>query len=744
MFSTRALVRQVLVIATTLTLMSAFAATAFAETTPTVPATITVTAVGDMTFSSSVGGLVSRKGPNAPFAAVRRYLTGADVTVGNLETPLSRRGRAVPGKAFTFRGSPRVTQGLTWAGFDLIGQGNNHARDFGPLALRDTINNLNRAGIAHAGAGVNRSSAFRPAIIERNGVRIAYLSYSQIGPSNFAATTSRSGTAYTTNLSGVKRQIAAAHARADYVIVSFHWGVERSYRPTSSQVRFGRSAIDAGADAVLSHHPHVIQGVEYYRGKLIAYSLGNFVFSPGSAAGHDTMILTMRLSPSGVSDVRARAMFIDGAGRPTLCKGTECQTDQRHHCQDLAWARHQGHRARWGRGTPQVAAPGRADLPAHGMLEGSGRGESGPEPIAAFSIRRLSEDQSHAQSALEYSALHRRQAAGRRAGVLGLALAFFVLVGVSSAFAAPPHRILSDEVLRDSDSMTAAQIQAYLNKQPGRLKSLVTSDYDTTITVSASSPNVNLTPDTDGVKKPASLIIWEACQQWDINPKVMLTMLQKEQSLLTRTSLKSTTLARAIGAGCPNGTTNRYPGFGNQMWHGARLLDGYGEGRVKYVALYYPGIRYWDIYRRPKVAIYPYSIATYKLYVYNPSISGNTSFWNIYRSRFGNPIWPAVTRSTVTRITGRSSVKARRGLTLRGKVGPAVDGYVRISMYRRSGGRWKSQGSARVRLVNGSYRYVFRTAKRGSWRFVARYSGAETPAVSYLGSKSRAKSVRVK
>ncbi len=119
----------------------------------------------------------------------------------------------------------------------------------------------------------------------------------------------------------MKRQIAAAHAQADYVIVSFHWGVERSYRPTSSQVRFGRSAIDAGADAVLSHHPHVIQGVEYYRGKLIAYSLGNFVFSPGSTAGHDTMILSMRLSPSGVSDVRARAMFIDGAGRPTLARG---------------------------------------------------------------------------------------------------------------------------------------------------------------------------------------------------------------------------------------------------------------------------------------------------------------------------------------------------------------------------------------------------------------------------------------
>jgi poly-gamma-glutamate capsule biosynthesis protein CapA/YwtB (metallophosphatase superfamily) len=297
------------------------AAPSFAETTETVPATVTVTAVGDMTFSSSVGSLVSRRGPTAPFSAARGYLKAADVTVGNLETPLSRRGAAVRGKTFTFRGSPGVANGLVWAGFDLIGQANNHARDFGPAALRDTIANLDKAGLAHAGAGVNRNAAFKPAIIERNGAKIAYLSYSQIGPANFAATGGSPGTAYTTSLSTVRKQVAAAKKQADYVIVSFHWGVEKSYKPTSAQVRFGRAAIDSGADAVLSHHPHVIQGVEFYRGKLIAYSLGNFVFSPGSVQGHDTMILSMSLTPQGVTDVKARAMFIDGSGRPIVATG---------------------------------------------------------------------------------------------------------------------------------------------------------------------------------------------------------------------------------------------------------------------------------------------------------------------------------------------------------------------------------------------------------------------------------------
>lgn len=316
--------RSIFIMATSLALLAFFAAPALAETTET-PAPVTVTAVGDMSFDSSVGSLVSRRGPNAPFAAVRGALTGADVTVGNLECALSRRGSPVPGKAFTFRGSPVAARGLSWAGFDFIAQGNNHARDWGSTALKDTFRNLDTAGIAHAGAGVNRAAAFKPAIIERNGATIAYLSFSQIGPSNFAATGSNPGTAYTMNLGQVKSAVASAHKQADYVIVSFHWGVEKSTKPNSTQVRFGRGAIDSGADLVLSHHPHVIQGVEYYKGKLIAYSLGNFVFSPGSPQGHDTMILSMTMSPTGVSSVSARPAFIDGNGRPTLASGSNAK-----------------------------------------------------------------------------------------------------------------------------------------------------------------------------------------------------------------------------------------------------------------------------------------------------------------------------------------------------------------------------------------------------------------------------------
>jgi poly-gamma-glutamate synthesis protein (capsule biosynthesis protein) len=298
--------------------VAAFAATA------SKPPTITVVAVGDIMFSGSSGRLVSSKGPKAPFTSTRRILSGADVTVGNLETPLSRRGAPVAGKSFTFRGTPRAAKGLRWAGFDFLSLANNHARDYGSVALKDTVRTLDSVGIAHAGAGKNRRAAWKPAIIERNGATIAFLGFSQIGPSNFSATSSRAGTAYTMNRSAVNRAIRRASKPADYVIVSFHWGVEKDYRANARQIADGRAAIRSGADLVLSHHPHVIQGVEFYRKGLIAYSLGNFVFSPGSVQGRDSMILRLTLSPKGVSKVSAVPVRIS-SGRPVVQKGAEAK-----------------------------------------------------------------------------------------------------------------------------------------------------------------------------------------------------------------------------------------------------------------------------------------------------------------------------------------------------------------------------------------------------------------------------------
>ena len=230
------------------------------------------------------------------------------------------------------------------------------------------------------------------------------------------------------------------------------------------------------------------------------------------------------------------------------------------------------------------------------------------------------------------SLMDRRLLAVLIAALIAVGLTF---VGTAQASAAlyNPEAVISNANMRDSKSMSEKEIQAFLETQTGPLDTLVAKDYA-------------------GVKKPASKIIWEACQAWGISPKVMLTMLQKEQSLLTRTTLAKNTLSRAIGAGCPDSKTNRYPGFGKQMWNGTRMLDGYGEAgkTTPYVKLYYSGIKY-GIYKIDGMThIHPKNLATYKLYVYNPSIgakkpygnlstqacSGNANFWKIYRKYFGS------------------------------------------------------------------------------------------------------------
>ena len=218
------------------------------------------------------------------------------------------------------------------------------------------------------------------------------------------------------------------------------------------------------------------------------------------------------------------------------------------------------------------------------------------------------------------STVQLRRLVRRLSIVLGAMLACFALAGSAFALTMPPNYnlVFSDYNMRNYNSMSAAQIQAYLNTQTGPLH-----DY--------SAPRHD-----NGAVAPASVIIWEACQQWKISPKAMLALLQKEQSLLTRTSLATNTLARAIGAGCPDATTNKYPGFGNQMWYGAKLLDSYGEvGKTftSYVPLFYPGIH--NAYMPSGIS--PVNIATYKLYVYNPSTTGNGNFYGIYLDRFGNP-----------------------------------------------------------------------------------------------------------
>jgi poly-gamma-glutamate capsule biosynthesis protein CapA/YwtB (metallophosphatase superfamily) len=285
--------------------------------------TITVVAVGDLLFDIAPRRLIAAQGGAAPLKKVASQLSKADLTIANLEGPLSNRGKKVAGKPdhLIFEGDPRATESLKVAGIDVVDLANNHTMDYGTVALNDTLSNLEKAGVKYAGAGQNVKEAWAPAILDVKGRKIAFLAATQVLPAHFLAGANTPGVANGDQISKMVAAIKAAKKKADYVIVSEHWGTEQSYTANSAQVSQAKRFVDAGADMVLSHHPHVLQGIEFYKGKLIAYSLGNFLFPYKTTEGRKSIILRADLGRNGVSNVTATPVYLGDWGRPTVQTG---------------------------------------------------------------------------------------------------------------------------------------------------------------------------------------------------------------------------------------------------------------------------------------------------------------------------------------------------------------------------------------------------------------------------------------
>lgn len=252
-----------------------------------------------------------------PYLNIRNILRSGDLAFGNLECALSSRGAAIPGKEFTFRGAPGVSRLLRDAGFDVFSVANNHSKDFGELAFLDTLTALKEAGVGASGGGRNEAEAFRPVVLNVKDKKVAFLSFSGVLPPGFWATSRSCGVASLRDGRKVLAAVKAARAQADIVVVSVHWGQELSIMPSKAQVTLGRQIIDAGAAVVLGHHPHVVQGFERYKGGLIAYSLGNFIFSPGNAKGRQSVILSTKISRNQVVEATVFPVYIEGI-RPKL------------------------------------------------------------------------------------------------------------------------------------------------------------------------------------------------------------------------------------------------------------------------------------------------------------------------------------------------------------------------------------------------------------------------------------------
>ncbi len=229
----------------------------------------------------------------------------ADIAFGNLEGPASDKG-SDSGSIYSFRMAPGTIGILKDAGFDALSFANNHVGDWGREAFADTLDRLALGTISAVGTGTNRIDAKTPKIIEKKGMKVGFLGFSDVGPNWLAATDSDSGILLASD-PNFDEIISTAAQSVDTLVVSFHWGEEYSTEHTERQEMLAHRAIEDGAKIIIGSHPHVVQDTENYKGGVIAYSLGNFIFD--QAFSKDTrqgMLFSVRLRNGEVMHVEKK------------------------------------------------------------------------------------------------------------------------------------------------------------------------------------------------------------------------------------------------------------------------------------------------------------------------------------------------------------------------------------------------------------------------------------------------------
>ena len=269
----------------------------------------------------TVGELIETEGPEAPFLYTADTLRSADVTVGNLECPISARGTAED-KTYAFRAPLAAAESLAYAGFNLVNLANNHILDYGHLALADTLESLAAQDVQAVGAGMNTLEAYAPVMIEVNGLRLAFLGYMDVPPATYdyrswEAGPNQPGVAWA-HEERIQQGVTAAKAQADIVIVLVHNGYELVQQVASQQQKIAHLAIDSGASLVIGSHPHVLQRVERYKDGLIAYSMGNFVFDNFLFPPNYSAILVVELTPQGVDNFELIDVIVQLNGVPKI------------------------------------------------------------------------------------------------------------------------------------------------------------------------------------------------------------------------------------------------------------------------------------------------------------------------------------------------------------------------------------------------------------------------------------------
>lgn len=236
-----------------------------------------------------------------------------DIVFANLEGPVSDKGKDKR-NLYSFRMDEATLPAIKNAGINIVSVANNHIGDWGRNAYIDSLEELAEIGILFTGGGMNSIEAERPTIIEKYGMKIGFLGFSDVGPNDMAAQEDEAGLpAEALAKAGLllasnprfNEIIQNAGKQVDYLIVSFHWGDEYKTIHNKRQEYLAHKAVDAGAKIVIGHHPHVVQDFEVYKNGYIAYSLGNLIFDQSwSEPTMQSLLLEIKLNKDGSMTVK--------------------------------------------------------------------------------------------------------------------------------------------------------------------------------------------------------------------------------------------------------------------------------------------------------------------------------------------------------------------------------------------------------------------------------------------------------
>lgn len=275
--------------------------------------TLSISFAGDTMAAGRIAPVLQEHGYMYPWKEAKPFLEETDLAMVNLETAVSTNDGEPAEKEFAFLSHPDLLKGASWAGVDLVSLANNHALDYGEAAFLDTLQHLEEHDLDYVGGGVNAAEAYQRKDKIVNGKKISFLGFSRVLPSiSWYAGENKPGLASGYQEEEVYKRIAEASEEADIVVVYMHWGKEMTDEPQEKDKQMAYRMIDAGADAVIGAHPHVLQGMEFYKGKLIAYSLGNFIFTMShNELGRQTAILQWSIDSTGKQRAKMIPMVIE-------------------------------------------------------------------------------------------------------------------------------------------------------------------------------------------------------------------------------------------------------------------------------------------------------------------------------------------------------------------------------------------------------------------------------------------------